>query len=366
MHAALLLSAVLSGCAHPPEGGDDTAPEAWIPPDADGAYGASATTLRWTDARGQDLVAEVWYPVDACDEPEPYEELPLTGKACRDLPPAEGPFPLVAFSHGYSGIRYQSIFLTEALAQHGYVVVAVDHPRNTLLDLDPDATGEVALRRPGDVVASVDEVFRRSAEGDALLGGLVEPDRYAMTGHSFGGWTTLAVAGGVADFWSFQAFCATDPGFYLCSALAGIPEGATIADAPDPRAVVGMPMAMGGWYSFGEAGLAGLAPTLVWGGDRDDGFPVDTEIRPLYERLPAPKALGVIAGAGHYAFSDICRIGDLVDECAGAEGGWIELDLAHTIVRELAIAWIGLHLRGDERYAEWLESRWPELSFEEP
>ena len=106
--------------------------------------------------------------------PEAYPDIPITGQACRDELPLASPggagFPVVAFSHGNGGIRFQSIFLTEVLAQHGYVVVAPDHPHNTLLDFDESASGTVAMRRPGDVTSAVDELFRRSA-GDSSGGG---------------------------------------------------------------------------------------------------------------------------------------------------------------------------------------------------
>src|SRR5262245_45663167 len=36
--------------------------------------------------------------------------------------------PVVVFSHGFRGCARQSTFLTEALAAHGYFVVAPNHP----------------------------------------------------------------------------------------------------------------------------------------------------------------------------------------------------------------------------------------------
>ena len=240
-----------------------------------------------------------------------------------------------------------------------------DHPHNTFLDLDMDASAEVALRRPGDVVSSVDELLRRSEEGDPILGGVADDGaRYAMTGHSFGGWTTLAVAGGVTDIDALRAWCKKDPENDLCSFADGFPEGAEVEGAPDPRAVVAVPMAPGGWYSFGDAGLATVAPTLQFAGDRDSVETLDEEARPLYDRLPAPKAFALLAGAEHYAFSDICLIGDLVPDCEEEAGGYIDLDTAHAIVRELTIAWIQVYLRGDDRYAEWIADRWDALTLE--
>ena len=183
----------------------DSALDTFSAPDEPGPYAVSATTLTWTDARGRDLVAEVWYPVALNDDgtapcqPHAYADIPITGQACRDeapaAPPAEG-FPVVAFSHGNGGIRFQSVFLTEVLAQHGYVVVAPDHPFNTLLDFDESQFGSVAMRRPGDITSAVDELERRSSGGSPSadgghdtsavdLSGLADTSRYGMSGHSF-------------------------------------------------------------------------------------------------------------------------------------------------------------------------------------
>src|SRR5947208_1374847 len=41
--------------------------------------------------------------------------------------PAVRPAPLVIFSHGLHGMAAQSTFLTQALAEHGYLVIAPEH-----------------------------------------------------------------------------------------------------------------------------------------------------------------------------------------------------------------------------------------------
>src|SRR5205085_2610811 len=50
-------------------------------------------------------------------------------------PAGSAPAPLVIFSHGLHGMAAQSTFLTRALADHGYLVIAPDHadsPRGML------------------------------------------------------------------------------------------------------------------------------------------------------------------------------------------------------------------------------------------
>jgi predicted dienelactone hydrolase len=347
MEAAML--ALLAACASAPE------ESAFYPPDEPGPYTPGVTTVTWTDARGKDLTAEVWFPTGETDcEPDPYPEIPMSGTACRWVDPLDGPWPLIAFSHGYSGIRYQSIFLTEYLATHGYVVVAPDHVHNTLLDLDEDAAGEVALERPGDVVSSVNEL-------EAVFPGLADTSRYAMSGHSFGGWTALAVAGGIADMETLAAFCAENDGYDLCG--IDIPEGGEVDTPPDDRVVSVLSMAPGGWYSFSD--LSGMAPILLMGGEKDESESIEMEIEPLWERLPAARRLSVLAGAGHFAYTDICSIGPIADDCSEEEGGYINLDRAHEVIRAQAVAFFGVTLKQDDRYDEFLGPTEPEVTWEE-
>lgn len=313
------------------------------PPNAAGPYTPSAKTFSFVDERGKSITAELWYPTADDCEPFRYPEIPIAGTACRDAHMIDGPWPLVAFSHGYSGIRYQSIFLTEWLASHGYVVVAPDHQYNTMLDLDDDRTAQVAVERPGDVIHAVTAL-------DEAYPGLADTSRYVMTGHSFGGWTANAVAGGVTDFPGLVEFCAENDNYDLCN--LDIDASASLDQPPDPRAFAVISMAPAGWYSFGD--LSGVAPMLLMGGEKDESESIELEIQPLYDRLPEPKRMAVLAGAGHYAYTDICLIGPIMDDCDEEAGGFINLDRAHEIIRAEATAFVGWSYTGDDRFLEWL------------
>lgn len=310
-----------------------------LDPSVVGPYGIGVTTVDWVDARGTSMTAEVWYPGDVPDgdTPDPYPEIPLTLDAHRDVDALPGPWPLVAFSHGNAGIRYQSAFLTEWLAGHGYVVVAPDHPYNTLLDLDTSKNGEVLVNRPGDIVSAVDMTIDRFD---------VDGSRYAMIGHSFGGWTSVAVGGGVTDFAAFEAWCAEND-----ADMCGItPASDTVPDAPDPRAFVMVPMAPCGWYTFGDTGLDATVPALLLGAELDEDCPLDTETAPFAERLAHPVWSGTVAAAGHYVFSDICRIGDLQPECSTEDWEGDEEQL-----RVLITAWLGWRFSGNAAWLRWVQ-----------
>ncbi|HHO53375.1 MAG TPA: hypothetical protein ENK18_21520 [Deltaproteobacteria bacterium] len=345
----------------------------WIAPDARGPHEVGVTTLEIVDDRGKGLTIEVWYPAEPYegDEPDPYPEVPITLGAYRFAPAAPGPFPLIAFTHGHIAIRYQSAFLCEHLASHGFVVVAPDHPGDTLLDAREEDLWQIVLERPGDVIASVDAVLALSSEGDSLLGGVTDAETYAVVGHSLGSLDALMLGGGEPDFTAFEAFCVepANEGYEGCERIADL-ELTDVSghEMSDPRAVVTVPMSPGLWYAFGDDGLASVRAPLVVAGVLDEVLDYEDEERPVYDHLGAPKSMAIFERAGHYAWSDICLIIPIWQECGGEADGFIDIERAQQITRGLVTAWIRAELLGEDRAAEWLvdaRSDWPEVTWEE-
>ena len=369
MRLMLPLLLVLGCSAPPPEGEPTPAPLPYNDPAELGPYGVGARSFTWFDGRDKLLTAELWYPADVepGSEGDDYGPISRTGIAHRDAEPdlRGAPWPLVAFSHGFGGVRYQSTLLTEHLASHGFVVVAVDHPRNTLFDLDEDAGAQVASERPADVSASVDRVHEVAANGWFGLRDLVDPEAgFGMLGHSFGGWTTMAVAGGLIDPAHAASWCAEhdDP---ACGFLGDIGDVDDAGQArPDPRVVASVALAPGAWYTFGPEGPGDIATPLILGGDRDGDMPYDEEILPLYEHISSPdKALLTLHGAGHWGFTDLCTTlqVDAFDDCQGAEGGFLDPEISAAITNEATTAWFQVHLAGEERAAGSIDpARWAE------
>jgi len=345
----------------------EAAPEPSDDPEAPGPYAVGVTTFSFVDARGKELTVEVWYPgdVEPGSEPSPYEPTLLTASAVRDVPPdlRGAPYPLLGFSHGMAGIRFQSVTLTEHLASHGYVVVAPDHPDNTFLDLDEDAVPRVVLERPDDVRNSIDEAVARATGADPYLGGLVESaDEWSILGHSFGAYTALVLGGGVLDYSSVVAYCAEHSSI-ACWYISDLDPAALAGHGQaDDRIRMTIPYSPGLWYAFGEdgAGLAGVRSPFVFAGDRDDVLPYDSEARPTYERLPAPKRLATFHEAGHYPFSDICwLIGTIWDECDPDDDSWADVEEAQRHTNALTVSALEVELRGRTELAPWLEpSHW--------
>ena len=145
------------------------------------------------------LGIDCWYPAVTGEYPHSvYEILPGTGftaTALAEAPAAPGAHPLVVWSHGRSGTRLSYAMLCEGLAARGYVVVAPDHPGDTLADwllgaAVDDATNET--QRVDDVRAVLDAAL--GARPGLALAPEIDTDRIAVAGHSYGAYTAFSLA----------------------------------------------------------------------------------------------------------------------------------------------------------------------------
>ncbi|MDZ4670761.1 MAG: glutaminyl-peptide cyclotransferase [Phototrophicales bacterium] len=279
------------------------------------------------------LTVTIWYPAQNPDNLPQETSYTLSilrypGRALRDvLPLADGaPYPVVIFSHGSSGYRFQSTFLTEHLASHGFIVISADHPTNTVADA---LNRERFLQnipanfayRPQDVMRQIDFVDSMNADGD--FSGLLNMDALAVMGHSFGGYTALMAGGAQLNFDKLATICTTTDNLDLfgntCfigdyeSQIAELwgydtpPNGAwdTLTD-PRIQAVV----ALAPW----NAPIISIDPstpypaTLIIVGSADSTTPPERDAQQFYAMLPQDTTSYIeFANAGHYIFVDSCN-----------------------------------------------------------
>ncbi len=320
-----------------------------------GPYDVGVTTITINDDTDRPLTLEVWFPVDDPADaplnqytliPGVYYESP-TAVAGAELVAAEGPFPLVVYSHGSGGLRYIASYYTEAIASYGYIVVAPDHTGNTAVDrlLGTEAEFDVtASTRPTDVVATVDAMLDPTNPVTGGLVGSIDPDSIAVTGHSFGGFTSLAVAGGYEN--ALGTFVADDR-----------------VDAIIPLA----PATGDGTRLMSDAGLESIEiPMLVMVGTNDQTTPVDPNVTRIWDLAGSEPLVRVeLVDAQHQSFTDVCdyqtflpTLGDVVPQPVidtingqGAEGcspGDMPIDRAKELTNTFAINFLESVFRGAE------------------
>lgn len=247
-----------------------------------GPHAVGVRTLELADPHnpGRTLATDVWYPAAAGSAGQTAEAEHPFGRphaAHPDALPSTERFPLVGFSHGNSGLRRQSTFLTTHLASWGFVVVAPDHSGNTffeMLELDEDARRKVHFdarrNRPLDLQTALAAV---EAGGSALPA--VDAERIGVAGHSYGGWTA----------------------FKLPAQDARVRAVLGLAPASEP--FVGRKA-----FAPGELPLPSGVASLVVAAQEDVLVDLATSVQPLFERLAAPTRLLAIERADHYHFCD--------------------------------------------------------------
>lgn len=188
----------------------------------------------------------------------------------RDAEVADGEFPVVLFSHGFTGIRLQSSFLTSHLASHGMIVVAPDHPSRDLFNvLGGTASGD-RQESVDDLLGSLDLILEEATTAGGRFEGHVDAERVAALGHSAGGGTILGAA-----------LDERVDGYV--SMASGGPEDP--ADFPE-------------------------RPSFFLAGSVDGVVPAAERTRPAYEAAPAPSWYWEIEGVGHNGFDDFCTFGN--------------------------------------------------------
>ncbi len=163
--------------------------------------------------RAQEPAAYDPLAVPAAAAPESHALTVADAERQRDLPVrvflplGDGPAPVVLFSHGLGGTRDTCNYLGVHWSARGYAVVFVQHPgsddlvwrgtplRGRMAAMQKAASAENLALRCGDVKAVLDRLTLWNAEAGHACRGRLDLDRVAMSGHSFGAYTTQMTSG---------------------------------------------------------------------------------------------------------------------------------------------------------------------------
>ena len=254
------------------------------------------------DGSSRPLNVAVWYPAQSTGKPVTYVN-GVTGDALANAAPnaADAPYPLVVWSHGYTGSALAGAHLAEHLAAHGYVVAAIDHNdpvnpvRLTGVEWTPgDGTGLRLKRaldellaempgldharhayRPTELSLTLDHILAENADADSPLHGMIDRDRIGAGGHSMGGYTVMS--------------------------LVGCLEGKR-----DPRIKVAVFHSPAAWM-WRAADYERIAvPSFLMIGELEKGRPVKLmDIQRAIAHLPLGSYFLEVADADHATFSDL-------------------------------------------------------------
>lgn len=154
--------------------------------------------------------------------------------SCLNAPIADGVYPIVVFTPGYTATFTDYTFIFEDLASRGYVVASVDHTYEATAVEFPDgrfaesvfgshlannlrgdsqALTLATSVRLGDLEFVVNDLTRQNISMDSPFTSKLDTSRIALAGHSLGGLTTIL---GVERVIGFRAGIIID---------GGVPEG---------------------------------------------------------------------------------------------------------------------------------------------
>jgi predicted dienelactone hydrolase len=223
--------------------------------------------------------------------------------------------PVIVFSHGRGSVKTDLRYLAEHLASHGYIVAALEHPGSNKTSFKAVNQGKKQLvtpqeflDRPRDVSFILDELEKLNQTGNSPLQGKLATNNVMIVGHSFGGGTALALAGGELQIENLKQRCqqnlsTANLGERVQCAGQVLPEKTyQLRDARIKQAIALNPTTS---LMFGETGLTKVQiPTLILSSSADKITPPLTEQVMGFAKIPSPKWLVGVVGASHLSVID--------------------------------------------------------------
>jgi predicted dienelactone hydrolase len=285
--AVTLGAGVLSGCSGSSSKDSASAAVDYSKP---GPYPVGTTTFMLGDR-----IVYMYYPADkdrlgegtpvtsysSADAFPPALRAAIPKQLIQDVPiDATKDAPVVIHSHGFGGYpEFTSQHLAH-LASWGFITAAPDHLER---DLAANSLGKVVRGETDveDLRHTLEQLQADNASGP--FAGSMNLDQIAAEGHSAGG----SAAGKFAYDPAVKTFIGQAPGAPLHLTTEGTATGEQISAA----------------YA---AQTPPDKPSMLLAGEVDQTIPLP-RVSQEYDWLAAPKRFVVLKGAGHNAFTDICK-----------------------------------------------------------
>ena len=236
----------------------------------------------------------------------------------------EGKTPVVIISHGLSSKPEDFAERAKHLASYGYVVALPQHPGSDAqqtLDLIEGYSRQVFrlnefIDRPLDISYTLDELERRNA---TEFDGRLALDNVGVFGHSFGGYTALAVAGATIDFDHLALDCADELGelntslLLQCRALQLERNAYNFRDERVKAVFASNPVNAS---IFGPQGLSQIQiPVFIGAGSYDPATPfIFEQVRSFPWLTTSDRYLQLEEGQAHVDFSQLdAGITDMIE-----------------------------------------------------
>ena len=247
------------------------------------------------DAGGPVLNGAVWYP---CSQPPGEVDFGRFGlPGVKDCPLPEGNLPLIVFSHGRRGNFAGHHDTAAALANAGFVVAAINHPGDTVLDLSRTDELSIHVERPNDIRRLIDFML------GPVFAPMIDRERIGLFGFSRGGYTGLAVIGASPDWANATARCQQATSHVCEQVRAKQFPGQPVHDPRIKAAVIADPPTV---FFTADSFAAVKIPVQLWASDYGgDGVPPHASDI-VDKNLSSRHEYHVVPNSGHFAFLAPC------------------------------------------------------------
>jgi predicted dienelactone hydrolase len=275
-------------------------------------------TLHFRDSsRHRPVVTEIWYPTDDTLQQTDKTFSAFTRKpTVRNGKLPAGKWPLIMLSHGTGGGRLTLEWLSQALAENGYIVAAVDHYGNTYDN--PIALEFLKIwQRPLDISFALTELLK-----DNELQPHIDRQKIGAIGFSLGGFTVIALAGGEVNYTTLMNFTRTVgrkeleipefPGLIKYLDDTAITNGAKrVPPLKDARikAFFAISPAVGPGFTTKQQFRNISGPVYITGSQSDSIAPVQTNARHYHQLIENSGYYEFPGKTGHYVM-----LGEAIDE----------------------------------------------------
>jgi predicted dienelactone hydrolase len=243
----------------------------------------------------------VWHP---CTEP-PQEIDARGGRtffAVNGCPITGDKLPLIVISHGRRGWLGGHHDTAAALADAGFIVLAINHPGDTERDTSGTDSLAVLVERPADIKRSIDYILETWPDASRIDG-----RRIGFYGFSFGGYTGLVVIGANSDFRKGLPNCQTSS-LRACKELENneIPTQPIIHDPRVKAAIIVDPYPV---FVFSKENLKDVTiPVQLWSSDpaQNADHLSGCCAAAVNDMLPSRPEYHLVKDAKHFSFLALC------------------------------------------------------------
>jgi predicted dienelactone hydrolase len=247
------------------------------------------------DASGPALSGAAWYP---CSQPAGAVTLGrATLPGVKDCPLPERKLPLVVISHGRRGNFIGHHDTAVALADAGFVVAAINHPGDTVMDLSRTDELAIHVERTRDIKRLID--FMTAAP----FASSVDQERIGLFGFSRGGYTGLAAIGARPD-WANATVPCQQVSSHVCAQIRARDfPGQPVHDLRIKAAVIADPPTT--FFTADSFGAVNI-PVQLWASDYGgDGVPPHASDI-VDKSLASRHTYKIVPNSGHFAFLAPC------------------------------------------------------------